>query len=48
MTNDAPIALPSLAGLHDLQRVYLAGLRPEPADDLPPHVELTLHPRPRS
>ncbi|MFH9229294.1 NACHT domain-containing protein [Streptomyces lydicus] len=48
MTNDAPIVLPSLAGLRDLQKVHLAGLRPEPADALPPHVELTLHPRPRS
>ncbi|MFG2490058.1 NACHT domain-containing protein [Streptomyces caniferus] len=45
---DAPIALPSLSALPDLQKVYLSYLRPEAGHPLPPHVELTLFPRPRA
>ncbi|WP_328731797.1 NACHT domain-containing protein [Streptomyces caniferus] len=42
------VALPPLSGLPHLQKVFLSYLRPEPAPDLPPHVELTLFPRPRA
>ncbi|WP_419836862.1 NACHT domain-containing protein [Streptomyces bugieae] len=45
---DAPIPLPPLTGLSELREVGLYNLRPDPAPDLPPGVELTLHPRPRT
>nr|WP_324604624.1 NACHT domain-containing protein [Streptomyces sp. NRRL S-337] len=45
---DAPIALPPLPGLSELRELGLYGLRPDPFPDLPPSVELTLHPRPRA
>ncbi|MFF4955272.1 NACHT domain-containing protein [Streptomyces chattanoogensis] len=45
---DAPIDLPPLDGLLDLEEVYLSYLRPQNPTSLPPHVKLTLHPRPRT
>ncbi|UZJ30191.1 NACHT domain-containing protein [Streptomyces endophytica] len=45
---DAPIALPPLTGLSALREVGLYNLRPDPLPDLPPGVELTLRPRPRT
>ncbi|MEU9113323.1 NACHT domain-containing protein [Streptomyces sp. NPDC048483] len=45
---DAPIDLSPLSALPDLQEVYLSYLRPENANSLPPHVKLTLFPRPRT
>ncbi|MEU9503504.1 NACHT domain-containing protein [Streptomyces sp. NPDC048196] len=47
-TLGTPIALPPLTGLSELQEVGLFDLRPDPAPDLPPGVELTLRPRPRA
>lgn len=43
-----PIALPPLTALSGLKKVHLSQLRPEPAPTLPPHIKLTLHPRPRA
>ncbi|WP_432001709.1 NACHT domain-containing protein [Streptomyces sioyaensis] len=45
---DARIELDSLAMLPELQEVYLSYLRPAPGRPLPPHIKLTLHPRPRT
>ncbi len=45
---DAPIELPPLTELPDLQEVFLSLLRPENPHSLPPHVTLTLYPRPRT
>ncbi|MFG2210712.1 NACHT domain-containing protein [Streptomyces sp. NPDC048638] len=45
---DAPIDLSSLEAAPDLQEVYLSYLHPEPPASLPPHVKLTLYPRPRT
>ncbi|MER0481776.1 hypothetical protein ABR737_26150 [Streptomyces sp. Edi2] len=42
------VALPPLTGLPELREVFLSYLRPEPAPELPPHVELTRFPRPRT
>ncbi|MEW1754221.1 NACHT domain-containing protein [Streptomyces angustmyceticus] len=43
-----PVALPPLTGLPDLRKVFLSYLRPEPAPALPPDIELTYFPRPRT
>lgn len=45
---DGTVALPPLTGLPELREVFLSYLRPEPAPELPPHVELTRFPRPRT
>ncbi|MFI0908510.1 NACHT domain-containing protein [Streptomyces sioyaensis] len=45
---DAPIDLPPLTALPDLQEVYLSYLRPKPGSALPPHIKLTRYPRPRT
>ncbi|MER6309060.1 NACHT domain-containing protein [Streptomyces sp. NPDC001657] len=45
---DAPITLPPLTGLSELREVGLFNLRPDPSPALPPHAELTVHPRPRA
>lgn len=45
---DAPIALPPLTDVPDLQELTLSYLRPEPTLVLPPHVTLTRYPRPRA
>ncbi|MFE3887320.1 NACHT domain-containing protein [Streptomyces lydicus] len=42
------VALPPLTGLAELREVFLSYLRPEPAPELPPHIELTHFPRPRT
>ncbi|WP_129294907.1 NACHT domain-containing protein [Streptomyces lydicus] len=42
------VALPPLTGLPELREVFLSYLRPEPAPELPPHIELTHFPRPRT
>ncbi|WP_260636437.1 NACHT domain-containing protein [Streptomyces angustmyceticus] len=42
------VALPPLTGLPELRKVFLSYLRPEPAPALPPHIELTRFPRPRT
>ncbi|SEE60641.1 hypothetical protein SAMN05428954_3166 [Streptomyces sp. 2112.3] len=42
------IALPPLTGLPELREVFLSYLRSEPAPELPPHIELTRFPRPRT
>ncbi len=46
---DAPIALPPLASLPDLEEVHLSYLHPAPGGHpLPPGVKLTVFPRPRT
>ncbi|MFF4699754.1 NACHT domain-containing protein [Streptomyces chattanoogensis] len=45
---DAPIDLPPLDGLPDLEEVHLSYLSPQNPASLPPHVKLTLFPRPRT
>ncbi|MGW2628413.1 NACHT domain-containing protein [Streptomyces chattanoogensis] len=45
---DAPITLPPLGRLPNLREVHLSHLRPENPTSLPPHVKLTLFPRPRT
>ncbi|WP_086720455.1 NACHT domain-containing protein, partial [Streptomyces angustmyceticus] len=42
------ITLPSLSALPDLQEVYLSYVRPEASPPFPPHVKVTLYPRPRT
>ncbi|ARF56763.1 NACHT domain-containing protein [Streptomyces gilvosporeus] len=45
---DAPIDLSPLSVLPDLEEVFLSYLHPENAEALPPHVKVTLYPRPRT
>ncbi|REK85379.1 NACHT domain-containing protein [Streptomyces inhibens] len=45
---DALIDLSPVAILPDLQEVHLSHLRPDPAPTLPPHIKLTVYPRPRT
>lgn len=45
---DAPINLSPTAALPDLQEVFLSYVRPKPGHALPPHIKLTLYPRPRT
>ncbi|MFJ9415427.1 NACHT domain-containing protein [Streptomyces sp. NPDC101227] len=47
MTGD-PITLPPLAALPDLREIYLSYLHPTNPGSLPPHISLTLYPRPRT
>ncbi|MFE1771799.1 NACHT domain-containing protein [Streptomyces sp. NPDC059008] len=45
---DAPIALPPLTSLPDLQEVHLSYLHPAPGHPLPPGTKLTVFPRRRT
>ncbi|WP_414507240.1 NACHT domain-containing protein [Streptomyces sp. NEAU-L66] len=45
---DGSIDLSPTCVLPELQEIYLSLLRPEPGHTLPPHIKLTLYPRPRT